>query len=417
MIIRRRAVLILLLSLCALAFRPPCGGAVGETRPVRVLFIGNSYTYFNNLPEIFAKLAQAGGRGAVEAVMAAPGGWRLKDHWEKGDARRILGRGRFDFVVLQEQSLLGTALYLDGRPRVGSDEFFHAFATRWAAEIRAAGAVPVFYLTWARKIVPEDQTALNRAYLRAAAESRAKIAPAGLAWAEVLKRHPAIELYYDDGSHPSPAGSYLAACAVYAAIFGRNPRGLPGKIEGHGVALETGMVETDRVRVLVDLPPDRAKILQSAAWSAAQGVKDQSGSVDISPVAAPAPPPLPEGEPLSAAALAGTWTGEMLFYPSGPVRLVLTLKSGGAAWTGHLEIMYNSESLADESFDLEGLDVGDRTLTFEDPRSPGVANLRVSFKAVLAAADDMRGTAEAFRQRTDGPVRLMGTWRLRRERP
>ncbi|MGD0309351.1 MAG: hypothetical protein ABSC02_08680 [Acidobacteriota bacterium] len=65
-----------------------------KTRPLRVLFIGNSYTYFNNLPEIFTRLAQAGNQRAVEARMVAPGGWRLKDHWEKGEALKVLHEGK-----------------------------------------------------------------------------------------------------------------------------------------------------------------------------------------------------------------------------------------------------------------------------------------------------------------------------------
>ncbi len=410
----RPVVLILLLLLFAGGICPQAGSAPGKARPVRVLFIGNSYTYVNNLPEIFRALARAGGGGQVETVMAAPGGWRLKDHWDKGDARRILREGRFDFVVLQEQSQLGTIIYFEGRPRVGSDEAFRPVAAHWTAEARVAGAAPVFYLTWPRQAAPGDQAALNHAYLRAGAENGARVAPAGIAWAEVLKGHPEIGLYGDDGSHPSPAGSYLAACAIYAAIFDREPRGLPARIEGRGVALETGETETGGTRPLVDLEPRRAKILQAAAWSAWRKVSGKNGPVDIPPAPAPMLPSLPEGEALTAASLAGLWAGEFLFYPQGPARLVLSLKKDGAAWRGHLEIKYGSESLADESLDLEALEVGERMLTFADPKSPGVAGLRVSFHGVLAAADEMRGTAEAFRQKADGSVRLLGTWRLRR---
>jgi len=148
-------------------------------RPTRVLFIGNSYTYFNNLPEIFARLAQAGGRGKVETRMDAPGGWRLKDHWEKGEARKALRDGRWDFVVLQDQSTLGVNDYFEGKPRVTSDEVFKPYAEKWAAAIREAGATPVFYLTWARKATPEDQAALNYAYMTAAREGKAVVAPVG----------------------------------------------------------------------------------------------------------------------------------------------------------------------------------------------------------------------------------------------
>ena len=124
-----------------------------ERARTRVLFLGNSYTYFNNLPAIVMALAEAGTH-RVEATMAAPGGWRLKDHLEKGEALSLLRSATWDAVVLQEQSTLGTNLFVDGKPRVAGDEAFQPWAERWAAEITRAGATPVFYLTWARKASP-----------------------------------------------------------------------------------------------------------------------------------------------------------------------------------------------------------------------------------------------------------------------
>ena len=93
--------------LVVLCFLLPTRIPAQPSGATRILFIGNSYTYFNNLPEIFAKLAQAGHRGKIETRMVAPGGWRLKDHWEKGTARKSLNHERWDFVVLQDQSTLG----------------------------------------------------------------------------------------------------------------------------------------------------------------------------------------------------------------------------------------------------------------------------------------------------------------------
>ena len=241
-------------------------------RPLRLLFIGNSYTYVNNLPEMFAKLAEAGHQ-QVETLMVAPGGWRLQDHWDKGEAPKILHGGRWDYVVLQEQSLLGTNFLLNGKPRVKNDEVFRPWADKWAAEISKAGARPVFYLTWARKGTPEDQSVLTDAYMRAAKANQALVAPVGIAWAAVRQQHPSIDLFYTDGSHPSAAGTYLAACTFYATIFRASPVGLPAKITGHRVNLDTAQVEADRTAVLVDLAPGDAQALQAAAWAAWQSIK------------------------------------------------------------------------------------------------------------------------------------------------
>lgn len=385
------------------------------SRSTRVLFIGNSYTFFNELPEIFAKLAEAGNQGKVEIRMVAPGGWRLKDHWEKGDALKVLHDGKWDYVVLQDQSMLGVNYYLEGVPHVSSDEVFKPYAEKWAAAIRRAGATPVFYLTWARKAAPEDQAALNYAYIHAAKESKAVVAPVGIAWGWVREKQPAIELFYKDGSHPSPAGSYLAACTFYAAIFGKNPGGLPAKVGGAPVSRKKEEAGPEKTAVLVDLPPDQAHLLQSAAGAAWQELQRNGGYLNVSPVSPPTVAPLPAGEPLSTRESTGTWSGNMLFYPVGPVEMVLRLQLDGENSKGHLELKYHSKDFADESFDLADLRIGDRDLTFSDPQSVGVNNLKVYFHGASTRTDELRGTAETSVERGGSPIRLLGTWQLHRK--
>jgi hypothetical protein len=379
---------------------------------IRVLFIGNSYTYFNNLPEIFAKLAEAGHQSRVEIRMEAPGGWRLKDHWEKGAALKALHEERWNYVVLQEQSTLGINYFLEGRPRISSDAFFRPYAKKWAAEIRKAGAIPVFYLTWARKATPEDQGALNYFYIHAARENGALVAPVGIAWAQVRQEQPAIELFFPDGSHPSPTGSYLAACTVYATLFHQNPAGLPGKINGVPVNLNTAKAEPERTAVLADLPMDRAQTVQNAAWAAWQKLEENGGRLIVSPVPVPTVAPLPAGTQLSAADLEGTWSGNLLLYPPPflPLEMVLHLDRDGAKWKGHLELKFHSKDQRDKSFDLPDLRVAGRELTFTDPK--GLQNLNVRFRAVSTQPDELRGTAEATVENPDTPFRLLGTWQL-----
>jgi|WetSurMetagenome_2_1015567.scaffolds.fasta_scaffold149628_2 hypothetical protein len=246
-------------------------GTVWTAPAPRVLFVGNSYTYFNNLPEMVRVLAKAAGVGDIEVRMVAPGGWRLADHWEKGDARAALDGSRWDFVVLQEQSQLADPQTVDGNPRVGSpDKAFLPAAARWSSAVTSRGAKPVFYMTWARKTAPQDQAALTSAYASAASTGGGLLAPVGLAWKSVREEAQAIELFQPDGSHPSATGSYLAACTLIATLFGRNPVGLPGRLLGTPVNLETGLPEPGRDAILADIPPAQAGILQAAAWKAVQ---------------------------------------------------------------------------------------------------------------------------------------------------
>jgi len=384
---------------------------------VHVLFLGNSYTYFNNLPAVFSELAKEGRHCEVGTRMVAPGGARLKDHWDRAEAHEALNSQRWDYVVLQDQSTLGVGYYFEGKARVASDEVFLPYAEKWAAEIVRHGARPVFYLTWARKDTPDDQAALNYAYIHAAKKTGSIVAPVGLAWQQVWQKSPTGDLYYQDGSHPSQAGSYLAACAMYAAIFHQSPAGLPSHITGPPINLDTEKLEPEKIVTLVDLPRSVAQSLQAAAWRAWQSLEKNGGYLDVHPTALPTPT-LPPGEPLSAWNLAGNWSGKLVFYPAvGPVEMELQLRPNGGAWKGHLVIDYPPKSFARESLDLSDLRVGKSEFAFSDPNSAGVNNWRVKFRGALIGAE-LSGIAETESDQ-DGspPMVVLGDWKLRKQNP
>lgn len=410
-IILDRATIALPIILCVLS------ATVQGQRPgtTHVLFIGNSYTYFNDLPDMFAKLAEAGHEGRVETQMVAPGGWRLKDQWEKGDAKKVLKNRKWDFVVLQDQSTLGMDYWVEGKDHVNSDAIFRPYAKKWAREIRAKGAMPVFFLTWAGKNTPEDQPALNYAYAHVAKETGSLLAPVGIAWALLRREQPSIGLFYEGhGSHPAPAGSYLAACVLYATIFRQSPLGLPSKLIGTPVNLDTEKPETDKSVTLVELSLKDAETLQQEAWNAVQRIANHGGYPDASLPHPPSVDPLPAGLPLSESDLDGTWQGTILFYPVGPVDLVLTVRRHTHDMVTHLEIKYHSKDFPDESIELSDFRIQGSELSFSDPKSVGVDNLAVHLTGVMPRPGELRGTAEASRENADSHVSLLGTWSLKR---
>ncbi len=383
-------------------------------RSLRVLFIGNSYTYFNNLPEMFTKLAQAGNQGNVEAAMIAPGGWRLKDHWERGEALKALHESKWDIVVLQEQSTLGMNYYLDGKIRIAGDQLFRPYAEKWAAEIRRVGATPMLYLTWARKATPEDQAALSYAYLRAAKDFAAQVAPVGMAWELLRIRQPSLELFYSDGSHPSSSGSYLAACTFYAAIFHQSPAGLPGKIMGVPVNLETARPEQGKNELLANLSSKQAHALQDAAWRAWQEL-EKTGDLELTPVSVPELAPLPEGNPIAAAELEGRWSGDLRLYPPPflPLHMELRLHREGDGWKGVLSLLFHSSDQPDQSLDLDDFRVREKELSFTDPKA--AQNLIIHFRGVQTGPGKLQGHAEAAIADPASTVRLAGTWQMRKQ--
>jgi hypothetical protein len=192
---------------------------------VRVLFIGNSFTARNDLPGMIAGLAAAQG-DTLDHRLISVGGASLRAHWNKGEAAAEIKRGRYDYVVLQEQSTLP----------VKNAARMHENVRLFDGVIRASGAKTALYLTWARRHTPEAQQAITDAYTAIARETGAAVVPAGVAWQKFLAAHDRPVLHDRDGSHPTPAGSYLAACVFLAVLFGRSPIGAGGAVEGVSAA-------------------------------------------------------------------------------------------------------------------------------------------------------------------------------------
>ncbi len=232
---------------------------------LRVLFIGNSYTYFNNLPQLLTGLAaSAKPSQTIETEMVTVGGATLKSLWAGGKPQTALSGGKWDYVVLQEQSTLGMSRMVDGIPQISDPKNFHEAVRMMDPEIKKAGAKPLLYMTWARKDSPDKQPLLTDAYQSIGKELGDTVVPVGLAWQAALKAKPTLELHVADKSHPTPTGSYLAACVFYATLFGKSPEGLTSRISGT-VIDHTGKVG-DSQGELVNLNKEEAAFLQKIAW-------------------------------------------------------------------------------------------------------------------------------------------------------
>jgi hypothetical protein len=338
----RRALLFVLAAGLCLAACKPRGDAQPGPRPKRVLFIGNSYTYYNNLPRVLEALAaSASPPERLETRAVVVGGARLQTHWDEGDALDALREGGWDYVVLQEQSTLGILL-VNGRHEINDPErILFPYARRFHEEARKKGAKTVLALTWSRRHAPEAQARLNHAFFTLGRELGATVAPIGLAWQSVREQHPGIPLYVDDGSHPAPAGTYLAACTLYATLFGRSPEGLA--LSARGIPTPDGEPEGGET-TLVSLPEAQARVLQQAAWKAVEPVRAAGGTLQVPAPAPRAPPSLPSGLGARWESLPGAWEGELRLYPEewgrSPARMRLELAKDGAQYTGTLRVTF-----------------------------------------------------------------------------
>lgn len=184
-------------------------------KSVSFLFIGNSFTQRNNLPELLAELA-AERDLSVRRKLICTGGASLRTHWNAGHAANVISKGGFDYVVLQEQSTL--PVKNAGRMAENIRLFDEV--------VKNSGAKTVLYMTWARQHAPETQQVITDAYNSIGKELRAIVVPVGLAWQKFLARYDEPVLFDRDQSHPTFAGSYLAACVFLVVLLKANPVGI-----------------------------------------------------------------------------------------------------------------------------------------------------------------------------------------------
>lgn len=199
-------------------------------QPSKVLFIGNSYTYVNNLPELVSTMMSSSGE-SIEYLMSAPGGCTFQQHCTVSSS--YIQQGNWDYVVLQEQSQL---------PSFPEDQFmqecypYAASLCSMTQEYNPSARI-IFYMTWGRKNGdPQNcpyypplctyqgmDSLLYLRYMMMAEDNHAWVSPVGATWHYIRDHYPAEELYQSDESHPSYLGSYVAACCFYTLFTGRNP--------------------------------------------------------------------------------------------------------------------------------------------------------------------------------------------------
>ncbi len=177
-----------------------------KQKDLNILFIGNSHTYFNDMPLMVRHRADNEGFNCRVTMLAHPG-WFLSQHAEEPDVRFNILYGRYDYVVLQEHA----------HPFPPEEDFLNA-AIALNQMIREAGSTPVIYECWAEKQKPENQDPMNKVHRHVADEINALLAPVGESWWVYQESWPDLEMYADDGKHASPAGSDFAAKYIWETI-------------------------------------------------------------------------------------------------------------------------------------------------------------------------------------------------------
>jgi PKD repeat protein len=217
------SVIILLLSFFSIS-----GYELKAQLSYKVLFLGNSYTGVNNLPQIVQDVALSAGDTLVFDSYT-PGGYQLIDHAADVNSQNKIMTGGWDYVVIQGQSQ---------EPITQSNAFYSGGSALYnLMKQYNPCAVTMPYMTWGRKNGDASNcvtfpvmctyqgmdTTLRKRYLNLTANLNGEVSPVSVVWNYIRQNYPNIELYQTDESHPSPAGSYAAACCFYATIFKKDP--------------------------------------------------------------------------------------------------------------------------------------------------------------------------------------------------
>jgi hypothetical protein len=207
---------------------------MGSEDTLRVLFVGNSYTYYNNLPQLVSILSEQTGTKLI-TQKSVIGGAKLSEHWHglrDLKTKEMIRSGHYDIVILQEQSM----------GAIEQSDSLKFYAKLLCDLIKENGAVPYLYQTWAREKVPQYFETIEKVYAEVAEENDARLVPVGRAWRLANQSRPNVQLFDQDGSHPSNLGSFLAAYLFTATITGEIPETIRTNytcldIEGESITL------------------------------------------------------------------------------------------------------------------------------------------------------------------------------------
>ena len=226
----KKSILILLLFCLSI-------GTLVAQNTLSVLFIGNSYTSYNNLPQLVQSLSTSAGK-TLNIDSSIPGGYLMSSHLNDATTFAKISQGNWDYVILQEQSQIPTIEFY-------RDNDMYPAMTDLKALIEQYNpcAKIITYMTWGRRYGGQQcdpsgtycspvfanfnqmQNSLTSAYLEISEQLNVQCAPVGVVWQNILNNSTHV-LHSGDNSHPNMDGSYVAACTIFSSIWKQGASGL-----------------------------------------------------------------------------------------------------------------------------------------------------------------------------------------------
>lgn len=236
----------------------------------RFLFLGNSHTYFNDMPELFRRMCEESGFCEAEVQMQAFPyvTYEKQLEWETS-LRFAMVYGRFDYLIMQQAA---------HSPCPSKEETLRD-GCEIIRQARSLGITPVQILPWAEKRLPEHQIEINEIYRELSKKAGIGLIPAGAVFERARETEDIPDLYWQDGEHGSPWGSYAVAAAIFSFLSGRSPVGLKNE------ALSFAKVSSLRAQeswqaISYPLEPDSCRKLQELVWQCVEEEKAKKAAYE-----------------------------------------------------------------------------------------------------------------------------------------
>lgn len=173
-----------------------------------ILFVGNSLTYYNDLPGLVARIGRDSGV-EIKTEMVAYGNYALEDHWNDGQIQQLIANKKYDFVVVQQ----GPSSQADGR----------AMLLDYGARIKnlcvTHNTQLAFFMVWPAFANFNNFDGVIRNYTDAAVATNSMLCPVGKIWKEYFLSTGDYSYYGPDMFHPSQKGSDNAALIIFKTLF------------------------------------------------------------------------------------------------------------------------------------------------------------------------------------------------------
>jgi hypothetical protein len=389
--------LVLLCSLATVAYP--------QKSAINVLFIGNSYTYYNNLPSILEQLSgHSQEPKKIHTTMIATGGASLKDHWGNESTQKILQQ-HWNYVVIQDQTNFGTLYFVNGVSRIETAEPFYYYASKIDSAVKSHGGQTIVLMRPRMSNMDlDDNTFYIAVYNDFAKRSKLLLVPSAMVIYDMQKQ--GYQLFREDSLHPTPLSSYCMAVGIYNCIYKKRVKSEQTQFRGH-IAEKDGHYYPDSTNLLVDLSKTEVNLVNQMCWTSY--IRLQSGYPDL-PLNNPSIslPRLPAGADKGIdVKLTGKWAGSIKLYPQylkWPADLSLNFMSKPA-----LEAIFTISFGNDTSQNIQDtctVNIKGETALFRSHKGPNESDLL--FKAILKDRK-LFGTAE-FVKKDDKYFYGIGDW-------